>query len=218
MSELWIRFGAGTKVRNIPLHIIAEKSGFYQRNIILKARELTGCDFTIKVGTKYAALKVHSERFLHSFGVGGPAHPTFQLSEKYLVKVCQMTTKCETFDELRYQTFLSKNKTLPELSPTSHSIKDHLLRSHYIVNQCLNLMQAEYQFLNPFNFGWTLSNGYMMPEKYECFMPVEYTVTCGCQKGYLEGAVADVPGNFAQITDCSCNDCTNKYLHDTEKE
>ena len=86
-----------------------------------------------------------------------------------------MTTKCETFDELRYQTFLSQIKTHSELPPTSHSIQGHLLRSHYIINQCLNLIQAENHILNPINFGWTLSNGYMMPEKYECYMPVEYT-------------------------------------------
>ena len=40
----------------------------------------------------------------------------------------------------------------------------------------------------------------MIPGKYECFMSVEYTETCGCQKGCQEGAVADVPGDFAPIT------------------
>ena len=55
LSELWLRYGTGTKKRFIPIHTLNTKIG-YIRHTLLKAHILTGCDITSKVGTKLAAL------------------------------------------------------------------------------------------------------------------------------------------------------------------
>ena len=55
LSELWLRYGTGTKKRFIPIHILNTKIG-YIRHTLLKDNILTGFDITSKVGTKLAAL------------------------------------------------------------------------------------------------------------------------------------------------------------------
>ena len=42
--------------------------GPYKSKTSLKAYVLTGCDYTSKIVTKYAAAKVHPERHLDNFG------------------------------------------------------------------------------------------------------------------------------------------------------
>ena len=45
--EVWIRFGTGDRIRNIPIHMLADKLGEHlSSSIILKAHVLTGCDVT----------------------------------------------------------------------------------------------------------------------------------------------------------------------------
>ena len=94
-----------------------------------------------------------------------------------------MTTKCETFDELQHQVYLSKNKTLLELPATSRSIQYHLLLSHYGINFCLTLLDTTTSPINALNFGWESINGILIAQKGDCPMPEEYTSTCVCQKG-----------------------------------
>ena len=73
----------GKKTRNIPLHTIAQELGPYQSKTLLKAYVLTGCDYTSKVGTKYAAVKVHPERYLDNFGTSDSTSADYLLAEKY---------------------------------------------------------------------------------------------------------------------------------------
>ena len=100
--------------------------------MIIKAHILTGCDLTSKVGTKAAALKAFPERFLKDFGEGDLTD-----AERYLVTVVKYNTKCETFDELRYNQYITKNATLTDLAPTSRSIRGHIMR-YYLVRLYLN--------------------------------------------------------------------------------
>ena len=73
-KELWVRFGAGEKTRNIPIHVLADKMGNHlSSSILLKTHALTGCNVTSKIGTKSSAMKVNPEIFLQAFGVGEPS-------------------------------------------------------------------------------------------------------------------------------------------------
>ena len=59
-----ICYWENTTPRYIPLHAIAQEMGPYKSKTLLKAYVLTGCDYTSKIVTKYAAIKVHFERHL----------------------------------------------------------------------------------------------------------------------------------------------------------
>ena len=54
-------------------------------------------------------------------------------AEKYLVHVLHPNTlcKCNTFDDLCYELYTDKKKSLPELPPSSNVIRGHILRAKY---------------------------------------------------------------------------------------
>ena len=105
-KELSVRFGAGEKTRNIPIHILADKlRDHLSSSIILKTHVFTGCDVTSKIGTKSSAMKINPERFFQAFGVGEPSDIAFKSAERYLVNVIQPSSNCMTFDELRYVSY-----------------------------------------------------------------------------------------------------------------
>ena len=213
IEELWVRFGTGKHTRNIPIHLIFKELGTNISSVIIKAHILTGCDLTSKVGTKAAALKAFPERFLKDFGEGNLTDATFQNAERYLVTVVKHNTKCETFDELRYNQYITKNATLTDLAPTSRSIRGHIMRSYYLVRLCLNLLDPQKHTLQPTDYGWYEHSGMLLPEKYRCLLPERYTVTCACHKGCHGGCGCRRKTELC--TDyCSCQkekDCNNKH-------
>ena len=187
-KEVWVRFGAGEKTRDIPIHVLANKLGDHLSSlIILKTNVLTGCDVTSEIGTKFSTIKNNPERFLEDFKIGEPSDAAFKSAEHYLVNVIQPSSNCRTFDELRYDMYCTQEKSLSELPPTSYSLHGHLLRSHYFVNFCLTLEQL---FLHnnksihtPLNFGYKSVNGILLPDKYLRIMPTQYVTRCSCKKG-----------------------------------
>jgi len=167
--------------------------GANKLRMILKAHILTGSDVTFKVGTKAAALKAQPERYLQDFGENTFATDLFQ-AEKYLVNVFEAKSTCATFDELRYNIYTSKNKTLTELPPTSSTIRGHLLHCHYFVRVCVTLLDLETSELS---------------EKIQTSIPEEYTLTCACKKGCTRGC--SCKRNEEQcIEHCKCQNCSNK--------
>ena len=151
-KELWVRFGAGEKTRNVPIHILADKLGDHlSSSIILKTHVFTGCDITSKIGTKSSAMKINPERFLQVFGVGELSDIAFKSAERYLVNVIQPSSNCMT---LHYMKCIVHKTELP---PTSYSLQGQLLRSHYFVNFSLSLEQSDIHQNNlipsPLNFG-----------------------------------------------------------------
>lgn len=104
LSELWIRTGIGNTLRYIPLHIIAEKNQLLYQ-VLSAAHILTGCDNTIKLGTKLSALKARPEEFLTDFGNTLAGTPEYVLvrAEEYLVQAIKPNSQCKTMDDLRYK-------------------------------------------------------------------------------------------------------------------
>ena len=52
----------------------------------------------------------------------------------------------DTFDDLRYILYTKKKKTLRSLPPTSNMSYGHVLRSHYVVLNCSNLISPDTNF------------------------------------------------------------------------
>ena len=134
LQKLWIKYGTGDHTRYLPVHINYEKLDASFSSVLLDAHILTGCDMTSKVGTKESAIKVKPDKFSHAFGSTDEINYLRQ-SEEYLVKVVSRTTRCTTFDELRFENYTGKKASLINLPPTSNSIKGHLYRCFFIIQQ-----------------------------------------------------------------------------------
>ena len=106
---------------------MANKIGPIECSVLFKARILTDCDVTSKVGTKSAALKADPEMYLLQFGEGE--------------KVIQPKSKYSSFDELRCNLYLNKKKSISELRPTSRLFESHLDRCYMLIYNNINLLK-----------------------------------------------------------------------------
>ena len=71
---------------------------------------------------------------------------------------------------------------LSSLLSTSNMSHGHILRSHYIVLICSNLISAADIHLNSVEFVWNSVDLVSMPNKCIIILTKMYTVTCGCKK------------------------------------
>ena len=78
----------------------------------------------------------------------------------------QKNSKSKNFDELRYEQYIDKSKSLTELASTS-----------YVVYNSINVLKV-IESLDPVMHGWKLTHGGFLPEQREKEMPAEYTITC----------------------------------------
>ena len=93
LKELWVLYGTDDHKRYLPLHNIAKVIGYEKCSVVMKARILTGCDVTIKIGTKAAALQCEPEKFITQFGDEQSPIIQFLKAEEYLFKVFKRKTK-----------------------------------------------------------------------------------------------------------------------------
>ena len=133
------------------------------------------------MGTKQAALKGSPERYLQNFG-DDFSPSSFKDAEKYLIVCTYPNSKSINFDDLGYELYLTKNKPISELPPTSHSIEGHLMHCYYIINTSINLLES-FQLLDPRNYGWKETHNGFLPERFELPLPDNYFITCGCVEG-----------------------------------
>ena len=159
---------------------------------------------TSRVGTKAAALKAKPESYLQHFGEEPLSEATIRLTEKYLVKVVDLKSGSETFDELRYKIYTTKGKSINNLPPTSSSLKGHLLRCHYFANMCLSLLNFRDFNLLPTNYGWSYLNGMLTADKNLSIMPAEFLTKCGCKKSCTKNCGCERRGMT-----CKCENCEN---------
>ena len=85
---------------------------------MLKVYILTGCDVTSKIGTKVSAVASKPEKYLDNFGIEPLRDSGLVCTEKYLVRVITPKSSCETFDDLRYEIYKTKEKAVNELPPS----------------------------------------------------------------------------------------------------
>ena len=148
----------------------------------MKVHIPTGCDVTSKIGTKSAALKSDPHMCLKKIGENELLESSFVDAELYLIKVLQSNSPSTTFDELRYELYRKKNKTLYDLPPTSRSLQGHLEWCYYLINESLNLL-SKAKSLEPTVYVWESFEAYLLPSKREASLPSEYIIVCGCSKG-----------------------------------
>ena len=103
--------------------------------------------------------------------------------KKYFLRVISPKSNCEILDNLRYGIYKMKEKALNELPPTSSAIHWYLLRSHYFVYLCSNLLDNCSNILEPENYGWIIENGLLVPTKNFATVPSYLTTKCCCKKG-----------------------------------
>ena len=71
-----------------------------------------------------------------------------------------------------------KNKTSWSLSPTSNMSRQRILRSHYVVFICSNLISAPDTNCNPVEFSWNLADSVLITNKCIVTLPEMSNVTC----------------------------------------
>ena len=80
--------------------------------------------------------------------------------------------------------YKTKEKVLNELPPTSSTIYGNLLRSHYFMYLCSNLLGSFSKHLEPTNYGWAIETELLVPINKFTTVPSGFTTNCHCKKGY----------------------------------
>ena len=206
IQELWIKFEIKDGCRNIPIHKLGQQLGGEKCSALLKAYILTGFDVTSKIGTKVSAAASKPENYLDDFGIEPVQDSSLVCAKKYLVRVISPKSNCETFHDVRYEIDKTKEKALNELPPTSSTIHEHLLRSHYFVQLCSNLLDSCSKVLEPAKYGWIIENGLLVPTKNFATVPSYLTTKCRCKKGCTKNC--GFKRTFKKCTEyCNCTNC-----------
>ena len=175
-------FGAGEKSRFLPMHILFQKLGPSLCKVIFKARVLSGCDVTSKLGTKQASLNAKPDVYIRQFGEDTQLTiDEMKNAETYLIKLLQPKSLCTSCDQLRFEMYRTRKIWLIDLPPSSHCLKGNIQRCHYVVRQGICLLQESPE-MDPCDFGWTETHGYFLPEKHLFPLPAHFLVRCGCNE------------------------------------
>jgi len=108
------------------------------------------------------------------------------LAEKYLVHVwagARSNTTCETFDQLRLESFISATVGFEALPPTSSEITGHIQRGAFLVHRACHLLEAVDTRLSesePLEHGWTEHFGTLLPSKCLNPLPLAMLTLCKC--------------------------------------
>ena len=181
-KEIWIMFGTGDKSRFLPMHTLLQKIGTSLCKAVFKVHVLSGSDTTSKIGTKRAALNSNPGRYLCQFGEDDDlTMDALKNTEQYLVKILQPQSCCTSFDQLRFEMYFARKISYLNLPPSSHSLRGHIQRCHFVVRQGISLLDGITE-LDPCDFGWAEVDGYILPEKQLLPLPAYFLVRCGYKK------------------------------------
>ena len=122
INKIWVKFGILERQRHTTVYQLTEILGTKKSRVLHKANILTGCDVTSKIGSKTAAFKACTEKYLYDFGEQFHDY-RLQMAEKYLVKVIEPNIAAKSFDDLRYMTYTTRKTLFSELPPTSSAIR-----------------------------------------------------------------------------------------------
>ncbi len=194
--ELWMRRITKDGADYSPLHTIAHKLGAAKCMVLPALHTLTGCDTTSKVGTKNSAVNEAlvdkkgnmKELWQELRGFGETESDLvlenqFKKAENFLVKVYKAGTELTTMDDLRNLIYhQSDTKTLEDLPPTSHSLRDHIKRAFYITFQQVHCLDSYNYNLNPTEYGYEKLDGKIMPVNSNRPLPDDLPLCCTCVK------------------------------------
>ncbi|XP_033218136.1 uncharacterized protein LOC117173605 [Belonocnema kinseyi] len=181
-----MRVGVAATIRNLPVHKLANKMGPEKCKTIVAAHQLSGSDYTSKVGTKLSCLAEEPEGSLLHFGRNSSEdllRYILRVAERYLVKVFNPNTSCQNFDELRYNYYHhTKICELSQLPPTTASITLHILRAFFVTYQRLNCLNEKTVALDPLSYGYEIQHDLLIPQKVNILLPPidEFVPSCHC--------------------------------------
>ena len=208
IQELWVKFGIKVGCRNITICKLGQQLGWEKCSALLKAHILTGCDATSKIGTKAPAVFSKRESYHDDFGIKPLRDSSFVCAKKYLVRVIRPKSNCKTFEDLRNEMCKAKEKALNGLPSTSSTFRGHLLRSHYFVYLCSNLLDSCSKIIEHVNCWWIIENGLLVPTKSFTTISSDLTTKCRYKKWCTENC-----GCKRTFTKCTkywtCTNCKN---------
>ena len=138
-------------------------------------------------------------------------------AEKYLVRVLDRNTNCETFDSLRYKMYTQKMCAISELPCSSRSVELHILRAFFATYNLKNILSPTALVLDLNFFGYNVEKDKSMqisPRKNnDIYPPIRNLVPCcTCLKCATKKCICrsyDLPC----ISFCRCHpkkeDCKN---------
>ncbi|KAK7070134.1 hypothetical protein SK128_020161 [Halocaridina rubra] len=141
-----------------------------------------GCDYTSKVGTKYAAFMANPDIHLSDFMVAtGNMDNAVAKAETYLKQVLKKGTGMKTMDQLRNYKYHHANRScLDDLPPTSHAIRLHIRRVYFATHQLVSLLSS-CEPLDPKEFGFELIGNLLVPSKGNNPIPDDLAIHCTSQ-------------------------------------
>ncbi|KAH3832303.1 hypothetical protein DPMN_105585 [Dreissena polymorpha] len=106
-------------------------------------------------------------------------------AEEYLVQVIKPNSQCTTMDSLRYDLHhTGKAADIQSLPPTSHSIKDQILKCLYTTFLQVHCMdETQTSNIDPQMYGYTTDeHGHSVPTRAYKSVPDKIAVTCACKE------------------------------------
>ena len=79
-------------------------------------------------------MKSDPHTYLKKFGENELLESSLVDAELYLINVLQSNSTSTTFDELQYELYRKRNKTLYDLPPTSQFLQGHLEQCYYVID------------------------------------------------------------------------------------
>ena len=181
LQELWVK----TLTKHIPLHTLARKLGYQLCKVLIAVHNITGADYTSKVGTKLSALKAKPTSYLQQFGKLGPTkdfEEQLSQAEAYICQVLKPGTALKSVNKLRsWLYYHSKSTTLQALPPSGSSLRAHICRSYYVTNQVCSILTDTPLKLDPADYGYGIEDGLLLPVNILSSLPEKMTTYCNCR-------------------------------------
>ena len=148
--DVWIKFGVGKSMQHIHLKTVVNKIGLrISRGLPLRISRglpffhaLTGCDTTSSFKGKgkksawqtwksfQAATPIFEELSQNPFYILGEDNPSFQILEKFIVRMYSKNVDTASVDEARKLIF-AHNQNMEKIPPTRDALLQHIRRAIY---------------------------------------------------------------------------------------
>ena len=137
------------------------------------------------VGTQLAGFRTKPVHFLSGFGESLLLSDSdLDLAEEYLVHVYNgvcSKTNATTCNQLRFEAHIKSTVVaLDQLPPTSSVIREHLKRAFFVIRNDVNSLHSARTALDPINYGWSIQDNYLLPNKSLHPLPERVIVLCRC--------------------------------------
>lgn len=197
VQELWIRFGSGNAVRDIPIHGICLVLGRHRSEAIRGFHAFTGCDvvsFFVGVG-KITAWKIWMSDDSFTTAFYAISHPVQGLAPQVFALLCRFTVllfdaKCSSGDINAVRcTLFEATRSLFLIPPTEAALLQHALRALFVAGHLWGkaLIQFPAPAPSPASWGWKIEDGIvrvLWTTQADVFSACRRELNvCGCKSG-----------------------------------